>query len=150
VKAKNSSVNLLLSLGILWIVFGCSVSNSNDRTNPTSKEITDSAPASISIGAAELVVEFEGNQVRANEMYGGKRVRVNGAVNSIEILKDGRITLTFHSPARGYAMTRCYFNNSQSSRIAKFAGGQEAIVEGTVRGLVEGRGYVELEDCIVP
>jgi hypothetical protein len=107
------------------------------------------APAAT-ISAGKLVIEFEGNEVRANQMYGGKRIRVNGTVNSIDILKDGRITLTFVSPAMGYANTRCYFNKSQSSRLAELKGGQEAIVEGTVRGLDGRRFYVELENCIVP
>ena len=110
------------------------------------------APAAT-ISAGKLVIEFEGNEVRATQMYTGKRIRVNGSVNSIEILKDGRITLTFHSPAMGYAQTRCYFNKSQSSRLAEISGGQEAIVEGTVRGLgggLSGKGFVEMENCIVP
>jgi hypothetical protein len=114
---------------------------------PTSPQ---SAP-SATVNAGKLVIDFEGNEVRANQMYGGKRIRVNGTVNSIDILKDGRITLTFHSPAMGYAHTRCYFNKSQSSRLAQITGGQEVIVEGTVRGFSDSlRGYVELENCIVP
>jgi len=119
---------------------------------PASIEPTQSAPAET-VNAGKLVIDFEGNEVRANQMYGGKRILVNGTVNSIEILKDDRITLTFHSPAMGYAQTRCYFNKSQSSRLAQLSGGQEAIVEGTVRGLgggLSGKGFVEMEDCIVP
>jgi hypothetical protein len=103
------------------------------------------------VNAGKLVIDFEANEVRANQMYLGKRIRVNGSVNSIEVLKDGRITLTFHSPAAGYAHTRCYFNKSQSSRLAEFVGGQQVIVEGTVRGWGGGlKGYVDLENCIVP
>jgi hypothetical protein len=113
---------------------------------PTSPQ---SVPAAT-VNAGKLVIDFEGNEVRANQMYGGKRIRVNGTVNSIDILKDGRITLTFVSPAMGYANTRCYFNKSQGSRLAELKGGQEAIVEGTVRGLDGRRFYVELENCIVP
>ena len=113
----------------------------------SSPEPTDAA---ATVNAGKLVIDFEGNEVRANQMYGGKRIRVNGTVNSIDILKDGRITLTFVSPAMGYANTRCYFNKSQGSRLAELKGGQEAIVEGTVRGLDGRRFYVELENCIVP
>jgi hypothetical protein len=128
---------------------------------PAIATMTQSAPEPIgpqyvpaeTIDAGKLVIDFEGNEVRANQMYGGKRIRVNGTVNSIDILKDGRITLTFHSPAMGYAHTRCYFNKSQSSRLAELQGGQAAMVEGTVRGLgggLDGKGYVELENCIIP
>jgi hypothetical protein len=96
-------------------------------------------------------MEFEGNEVRANQMYVGKRIRVSGTVNSVDILKDGRLTLTFHSPAAGYAHTRCFFNKSQSSRLAEMRGGQEVIVEGTVRGFGDDlKRYVEMENCIVP
>lgn len=103
------------------------------------------------IHAGKLVMEFEGNEVRALQMYGGKRVRVNGTVNSIDTLKDGRITLTFHSPAAGYSHARCYFNKSQSARLAQLSGGQEAVVEGTVRGFSDGlKSYVDLENCVVP
>jgi len=121
---------------------------------PASTERTSSqnAPAET-VNAGKLVIDFEGNEVRANQMYVGKRIRVNGTVNSIEVLKDGRITLTFHSPAAGYAQTQCYFNKSQSSRLAELSGGQEAIVEGTVRGIgggMGGKGFVVLENCTVP
>src|SRR6266550_8185566 len=110
------------------------------------------APAAT-INAGKLVIEFEGNEVRALQMYGRKRIRVNGTVNSIEVQKNGLIVLTFHSPAGGYAQTQCYFNKTQSSRLAQLGGGQEAVVEGTVRGIgggMGGKGFVVLEDCIVP
>src|SRR5438034_11468815 len=112
-KNKTNLINCLLFLGILWFVFGCSDSDSDDRTKPTRQRPADSAPASISVNAGKLVLDFEGNEVRANQLYGGKRVRINGSVNSIDVQKDGRITLTFHSPAMGYAFTRCYFDKSQ-------------------------------------
>ena len=73
--------------------------------------------ASATVHAGKLVLEFEGNEVRQSALR-GKRIRVNGLVNAIEVLSR-RITLTFHSPAGGYAHTRCYFNKSQSSRLAQ-------------------------------
>jgi hypothetical protein len=97
----------------LWFVFGCSDTNSGNGTNPETQGPADSAPASISIHAGQLVIEFEGNEVRANQMYGGKRIRVNGTVNSIDVQKDGNITLTFHSPAA--AQTQCYFNKGRAT-----------------------------------
>lgn len=137
---------------------GLSIEREPGAANETATQ-SSAAPArpqsvpAATVNAGKLVIDFEGNEVRANQLYGGKRILINGTVNSIEVLKDGRITLTFHSPAMGYAKTRCYFNKSQSSRLAQFNGGQQAIVEGTVRGLgggLDGRGYVEIEDCIVP
>ncbi len=128
--------------------------NGTDPSSPPTSPQTvpqDAPPAAI--GAGSLVMEFEGNEVRANQMYGGKRIRVNGTVNSIDIQKNGQIILTFHSPFGGYAQTQCYFNKSQSSRLAEFSGGQQAVVEGTVKGIgggMGGKGFVVLENCTVP
>jgi hypothetical protein len=128
--------------------------SSEPEAQPAPNSTTNQGVASVdSINAGKLVIEFEGNEVRANQMYGGKRIRVTGIVNSIEVAKGGQITLTFHSPAGGFAQTQCYFNKSQSSRVANFSGGGQALVEGTVRGLaggLGGKGYVILEDCTVP
>jgi hypothetical protein len=120
--------------------------------SPAQPTVPQNAP-SATVSAGLLVMEFEGNEVRANQMYGGKRIRVNGTVNSIDVQKNGSVILTFHSPAMGYAQTQCYFNKSQSSRLAQLSGGQEATVEGTVRGIgggLNGKGFVVLENCIVP
>src|SRR5688572_117141 len=53
------------------------------------------APAAntVAMHAAALVKEFESNEVRANQLYVGKRVRIFGTVNSIEIDNDGKIIL---------------------------------------------------------
>ena len=151
---KKTLINFLLALGIaVACVLGCSTASSDNKNNRANDKPADSGPASISINAGKLVIDFEGNEVRANQIYGGKRVRVNGTVNSIEVLSDGGSALTFHSPAGGYAQTQCHFDKSQSSRLAELNGGQEATVEGTVRGIeggLGGKGFVVLEDCIVP
>jgi hypothetical protein len=103
---------------------------------------------------AALVKEFENNEVRANQLYIGKRFRILGTVDSIAIANDGRIRLTFKSSIGTYGNGRCYFRKSQSSRVAAINAHQEATVEGTVRGWEDGYGgakvFVFLEDCIVP
>lgn len=120
-------------------------------TQPPAEPTSPQNALAATVNAGKLVIDFEGNELRALQIYGGKRIRVNGTVNSIDVLQDGRITLTFHSPAAGYAHTRCFFNKSQSSRLAEIVSGQEAVVEGTVRGFGDAlKRYVELENCIVP
>ncbi len=112
------------------------------------------APNATAMHAAALVKEFESNEVRANQLYVGKRVRIFGTVNSIEVDKGGRIVLTFKSSVSTYKNARCYFNKSQSSRVAAINAHQEATVEGIVRGLGGGfdntKAFLVLEDCIVP
>jgi hypothetical protein len=103
--------------------------------------------------AAALVREFETNEVRANQVWIGKRVRVYGTVNTIEIEQD-LIVLTFKSSISTYRMARCFFNKSQSSSVATLSAHTEATVEGTVRGLGGGfdnsKAFLLLENCIVP
>jgi len=104
--------------------------------------------------AAALVKEFESNEINAIETYRGKRVRIKGTVNSIEIDRAGRIVLTFKSSVTTYGNARCYFPKSQSSRVGALKAHEEATVEGTVRGLGDGfdntKAFLVLEDCLVP
>lgn len=104
--------------------------------------------------AAALVKEFENNEIHALETYGGRRVRINGTVNSIEIDRAGRIVLTFKSSITTYKMARCYFPRSQSSRVGALKAHEPATVEGTVKGLGDGfdntKAFLVLEDCAVP
>ena len=110
--------------------------------------------AAAPMHVASLVKEFENNEIRANQTWTGKRVRVYGTVNSIEIGKDGNIILTFKSSISTYNMGRCFFNKSQSSRIATLNAHDVATVEGTVRGLGGGfdnsKAFLVLESCTVP
>ena len=132
---------------------GLSIEREPEAATATQSPAEPTNAPSATVNAGKLVIDFEGNEVRANQIYGGKRIRVNGTVNSIDVQKNGSIVLTFHSPAAGYAQTQCYFNKSQSSRLAQLNGGQEAIVEGTVRGIgggMGGKGLVVLETCTVP
>jgi len=120
------------------------------------EESSPQAPAAnaTAMHAAALVKEFESNEVRANQLYAGKRVRVFGTVNTIEIDNDGKIVLTFKSSVSTYNMARCYFSKSQGSRVATLSANEQATVEGTVRGLGGGwegaKAFLVLENCIVP
>jgi hypothetical protein len=127
--------------------------------NDPAREPNDSvAPAqaanAAAMHAAALVKEFESNEVRANGLYAGKRVRIYGTVNTVEIDNDGKIVLTFKSSISTYNNARCYFSKSQSSRVAGLSANTEATVEGTVRGLGGGfdgaKAFVLLDNCIVP
>lgn len=123
---------------------------------PQRDEPPPQAPAvtATAMHVATLVREFELNEVRANQQWIGQRVRVYGTVNTIEIGKDGNIILTFKSSISTYNMGRCFFNKSQSSRIATLSAHTVATVEGTVKGLGGGfdnsKAFLLLENCTVP
>lgn len=127
-----------------------------DNPTPERQETSLQVPAAnaAAMHAATLVKEFESNEVRANQSYVGKRVRIYGTVNSIEVGKDGMIVLTFKSSIATYGNARCYFSKSQGSRVAAINAHEEATVEGTVRGWEGGydqaKVFVLLENCLVP
>lgn len=131
-------------------------SSSIDLGKPVAATTT-AAPieeAETTMHAAALVREFETNEVRANQEWIGKRVRVHGTVNTIEIEPDNQIVLTFKSSITTSRNARCFFNKSQSSRVATLSAHTDATVEGTVRGLGGGfdnsKAFLLLENCIVP
>ncbi|PYS72375.1 MAG: hypothetical protein DMF69_07820 [Acidobacteria bacterium] len=115
-------------------------------------------PAAVSptgaMHVAALVREFETNEVRANQTYIGKRMRVFGTVNTVELDRAGNIVLTFKSSVSTYMMAHCYLNSSQSAKVSRFNAGEEVTVDGTVKGLGDGfansKGFLVLKDCTVP
>ena len=106
------------------------------------------------MNAAALVREFENNEIRANQTYIGRRMRITGTVNIIEINQAGQIVLTFKTSITTSRMARCYFGKSQSSRVGALNANELATVEGTVKGLGDGfdnsKAYLVLENCTVP
>jgi hypothetical protein len=112
------------------------------------------AAAQPAMHAGELVKAFEENEIRANQLFVGKRVRIYGSVNSIETEGQNAV-LTFRSTITTYAMARCVFSKAQSGGLARLRINDEAMVEGTVRGWEGGawgakRVFVVVENCRVP
>ncbi len=132
---------------------GISATSSVD-TAATEPENSPPASSAAAMHAGELVREFETNEVRANQLYVGKRVRIYGTVNSIEARAGGNIVLTFNTSAATYKNATCYFLGSQRARVAALNANEEVTVEGTVRGLGGGafgvKAFLILENCSVP
>ena len=126
--------------------------NLNAQPTATTDTNADSS-GSLTVSATALVMAYDENELRASQMYGGKKIRVNGAVNHIDVEKNGMVTLTFVSPASKVTKTQCQFSKSQDARLAELRSGQEATVEGTVTGYGDGnfgKWYIVLKDCSIP
>lgn len=141
------------------VAFNSSIGIAQTSVAATPTSTPDSPPRSAATTSAAMNVnalakEFQDNEVRANQMWIGKRVRVNGIVNTIQIVADGSIQLTFKTSITNNNMARCHFNKSQSSGVATLTAHVEGTVEGTVRGLGGGfdnsKTFFLLEDCVVP
>jgi hypothetical protein len=112
------------------------------------------APQSATMHAGDLVKAYEENEIRANQLFGGKRVRIVGSVNSVESLADGRAALIFRSTISTYGMAKCFFARTQRSGLASVRINDLLIVEGTVKeyggGWDGAKAYVVLENCTIP
>jgi hypothetical protein len=128
--------------------------NSSIEMDKAVAEVPATSPDILVMHAAALVKEFENNEIRANQTYVGKRVRIHGVINTIEIARDGQIVLTYKSSITTRNNARCYFNKSQGARVASLTANEEGTVEGTVKGLGDGfegaKAFLVLKDCIVP
>lgn len=145
-KNKNNLISSLIFFGILWLVFGCADTDSDSKTKQKPR---NNEPATISIHQAELVREFEGNEVRANQLYKGKRIRIHGNVNTVATAKNGGFVLTYKTSVSTYAPAQCFFSDEFSNQLAKIQTNDEVEVEGTVLGFTQSRFTVALEDCSI-
>lgn len=145
-KNNPNLINSLIFFGILWLVFGCA---DTDADSKTKQKPRNNEPATISIHQAELVREFEGNEVRANQLYKGKRIRIHGNVNTVATAKNGGFVLTYKTSVSTYAPAQCFFSDEFSNQLAKIQTNDEVEVEGTVLGFTQSRFTVALEDCSI-
>jgi hypothetical protein len=84
----------------------------------------------------------------------GRRVRIHGIVNTIEIDRSGEVVLTYKSSITTRNNARCYFRKSEGARVATLTANEEGTVEGTIKGLGDGfegaKAFLVLKDCVVP
>ena len=148
-KNKTNLINALILFGILWLVFGCADTDSDNQTNPIKQKPLNDEPATVSLHQAELVREFERNEVRANQLYKGKRVRIHGNVNTVTTAKNGGFVLTYRTSGTTYNSVQCFFSQEYANQLAKIQTNQEVEVEGTVLGFTPSSYSVILEDCSI-
>ena len=141
-KTANSLLSILMTLGL---ALGCRNSHVSDNHDPNSRTTSDSEPSDISIEIRQLAYEFKENEIRANQLYKGKRITTSGTVGSIENYT-GRTVLVFE---RGLLNpdTVCYFKDvNQLGRLRRLQG---VTVDATVLGFDGDKVTVLLDDCVL-
>jgi hypothetical protein len=135
---------------------GLTVATSGDSSPPPQSDPVPAAGKSFShtvsatLTAAELSKAFADNEVQANQLYTGKRVRISGWVSGVQLdPNSGRIKLTFPIPPSNDPVV-CFFNQSEGSQIAGVKRNDQVTAEGRVIGYKISRYAVALEDCTIP
>jgi len=136
---SGNLLSLLLALGALVIVFGCSVDGDEGSES--------SEPASATIEHWRLLSEFAENQVAADSRYTGKRIRVTGPIDFVAV-ENGRILARFSVPATSYTQLFAEFPSSQKAAAGSIKAGQQVVIECTCRGLTS-LGRLEMDGCML-
>jgi tRNA_anti-like len=106
----------------------------------------EAAEPAIVIAAAALVKEYESNELKADSLYKGKRVRTAGIVESIskDILNHPFVTLG--SPAE-FLKVQCSFEDDAAAQKAlNLKSGDKITMEGEVSGKMM---HVQVKDCTI-
>lgn len=136
---------VVMGIVVFFIVLMVIAINSPGINN--AKAATDNvanAEPDVIISAAKLVLEYENNEVAAQQKYENKIVQINGVIEDIglDIMDKSYIVL---SSGKEMSITgvQCYFHNKDA--VAKLSKGQIVTVQGKVEGKM---GNVLVKQCV--
>jgi hypothetical protein len=109
----------------------------------TSDETHGSNDSALSVGSSQLVSEYMGNEVAADDKYKGSRIGVSGNVTKIgkSLLDSPYVVLGSADPLR---QVHCSFDDDKKSGLAQLQIGSYVTIVGTCKGLSID---VQLDDC---
>lgn len=112
----------------------------------TQNSNTNTSASSNPVEIRQLALDFKENELRANQLYKGKRIIVFGIVGSIE--KYGGVTVLVFERGLLNPETICYFTDK--NQLAQLRRLQTVTVEATVRGFENYENInVILDNCVL-
>lgn len=145
---------VFIALGVLGSIFGESEENNNNGSN--SKEISEDNKDEetvynmgdvMDIDPKSLLKDYEDNEVRGDELYDGKIMRLTGTVKSIGKDITEKVYITFEAENE-YSITavQCFFTDEeQIQKVTSLSEGDTVTVVGKCDGKF---GNVFIKDCI--
>lgn len=144
---------LFVVLAILAFVGSPKDSASDASAKTTVEETTEAA---IEISATKLVKAYIDNEVKADTLYDGKTVIINGWVNRIEqtdyMLMKNELIVYVGTGEDIESCLRCYISAEQKDVVAELEAGDKIAVTGRCAGI--GSAYFNLKcvniyDCVI-
>ena len=115
-----------------------SVSNKNSNKKQMEPE--------LSISATELINAYNENEVKADKMYKGKIVEVNGIVDGIDSDMDDKAVVRLSDGDKFSIYTvSCYIDNNNQDKACELKKGQNVTIVGKADGEVIGQPCIK--DC---
>lgn len=104
----------------------------------TEKEETTTEPI-IEISAKELINEYQKNEIKANDMFKGKRLRVTGYVAEFSqaegmVFSDSYYIYIDYGNAYDFNNISCYLNDSSVEKAIELKKGDKIVIEGNCTG----------------
>ena len=150
---------VLIVLALIIIVAavnGNSGSKSDDAAKSTSSSAQDGTEkqekketkeSTITISAEKLLKAYDDNEVKADNKYKDKQLKVSGEIDDIgkDITDDTYITVGYGDEYAA-SFVQCYFSDSDKSKVADLKKGDKITLVGTCDGLSIN---VLLKDCVI-
>lgn len=138
--------NYINTVRALCVTIALSTSTCTEQVR---SEKPKASPEIIAIvTAGDLASAFEENDIRAAQLYAGKRARISGVFARSEPLADGNVAMIFKPSKETFRPVRCIFDAVEAGSLNRLSDGQELSVSGTVVGFSESRYFVTVDNCL--
>ena len=123
-----------------------SIENSNEKQD--SKQTSASTENSnkkqmepeLNISATELINAYKGNEVKADKMYKGKIVEVNGIVDAIDSgIDDKAVVRLSDGDEFSFYNVHCYIDDENQDKACELKKGENVIIIGKEDGEIAGQ-----------
>ena len=125
-----------------------SVENSDDKQTSVSNENSNKKQMEpeLSISATELINAYNENEVKADKMYKGKIVEVNGIVDGIDSdISDKAVVRLSNGDEFSFDDVICYIDNDNQNKACELEKGQNVTIIGKADGEIAGTPCIK--DC---
>ena len=125
-----------------------SVENSDSKQTSVSNENSNKKQMEpeLSISAAELINAYKENEIKADKMYKGKIVEVNGIVDAIDSgIDDKAIVRLSNGDEFSFDNVQCCIDDENQDKACELEKGENVIIVGEADGEIAGTPFIK--DC---
>ena len=150
-KWLSMVIVLIVVIGIIPIAAGCGTDNtaqtgSDTAATTTEEETTKAEEKTISINASDLFDAYDANEVKADEKYKGKLLKISGTIKDIgkEIMDDSYITLKSSNPYEIISVQCMFSDEAEAKKLGDLKKGDKIKILGECDGVTVN---VLIKDC---
>lgn len=144
---------LIVVIGVIPMVVGCGTDDpaktgsDTAATAATEEETTKAEEKTLSISAKELFEAYDDNEVKADEKYKGKMMKISGTISDIgkDIMDESYITLKSSSSSYEVLSVQCMFSDeTEAKKLGDLKKGDKVKIIGECDGVTIN---VLIKDC---